>query len=287
MAFLVAIACVIAGGIASQGSYEYLVITRYEHGYLIQHALKATGALMIGIGILPLDRGGRSCSAHRGETRRELRVLRCVLVAALLSVRPLHGGQGRLQPVHVRDARVGAEHDLRRAAALRRDRGLASIAGGSIAGPVAAGSRGLGLFLVLWTPYLMGVRFSRIRPGLAIRARRTAALRSRRTMHEVALLVVWALSVAVLFAAARSSGCRAPRSGRARGRRRRPHRVEPDRRALGERGLQLDQPHVHRQHPHADELAGAAHARRADALPRPADGRPERRVAARVLESVA
>jgi len=197
-AFIVAIAIVIAGGIASQSSFEYLVITRYRHGYLIDHALKATGALVIGLGILPLIAAfGMLLRAPGEQPLRELRVLRCVLVASLLLFGLYAGVKGGYNQ-YTFATRVWERNmiyvapPLFAATALWLDRRRVHV------WAAAAGSA-LALFFVLWTPYLFGVRFSSDTPGVAILGQANRTFAWNVTDAKIALLVVWALATAALL----------------------------------------------------------------------------------------
>jgi hypothetical protein len=198
VAFLAAIVVVIAGGIASDASFQYLVITRYRHGYLIDHAFKATGALMIGIGILPLVAAfGMLFRVPGEEPRRELRVVRCVLVAALLFFGLYTGIKGGYNQYSFA-TRVWERNMiyvaplLFAATALWFDRRRINVWSGAV-------GAGLALFLVLWTPYLMAVRFSSDTPGLAILGQANRTFAWSPGDAKVALLVLWALCIAAVF----------------------------------------------------------------------------------------
>jgi hypothetical protein len=198
-AFLIGIVVVILGGIASQASFEYLVITRYRHGYLIDHALKAAGTLTIGIGIVPLVAAfGMLVRAPGEEPRRELRVLRCLLVSSLLLFGVYTGVKGGYNQ-YTFATRIWERNMiyvaplLFAATALWLDRRRVNL-------PAAVAGAGLALFLVLWTPYLMGVRLSSDTPGVAILAQANRTLAFTPTHAKIALVVLWVLAVGVLLA---------------------------------------------------------------------------------------
>jgi hypothetical protein len=197
LGFLVAIAVVIVGGVASQGSFEYLETTRYHHAYVLQHALKAGGALVIGIGVLPLIAAAGMLLRVPGEQPRdELRVLRCLIVSAVLSFGLYAGVKGGYNQLHFA-TRIWERNIiyiaplLFAATALWLDRRRVNLV-------AAAGGAGLALFLVLWTPYLMEVRLSSDTPGVAILAQANRSLAFTPQDAKIALVVVWALGTAVL-----------------------------------------------------------------------------------------
>ena len=81
----------------------------------------AAGSLAIGLGVIPLVAGLTALFRAPGEEpSRELRMFRCVTLAGLIGVGMYTGDEGRVPLDGVRDARRGAEHHLRRAAAARR-----------------------------------------------------------------------------------------------------------------------------------------------------------------------
>ena len=89
---------------------------------MLDYGLQAAGALTIGLGLLPVVAALATLARPKGERAdARARAFTSLFVAARGRLRRLHGGQGRV-PVHGRrHARRGAEPDLPRPAPVRRD----------------------------------------------------------------------------------------------------------------------------------------------------------------------
>ena len=84
---LVALVLVVFSGAMGSFSHEWLVVTRYYKGRIVAYGLWATGALTIGLGILPVVVGLASLARPRGEARTaELRAFRSVTGAAIVCI---------------------------------------------------------------------------------------------------------------------------------------------------------------------------------------------------------
>ncbi|MFN2628495.1 MAG: hypothetical protein ABR569_07660 [Gaiellaceae bacterium] len=196
-AFLLAGAIIVAGGVASDGSFEYLAMTRYYHGWVLGHALRGTGALTIGIGVLPLVAAfGAVWPAPGEKPSRALRAYRAVLVAAVLLFAFFTGIKGAYNQYSF-GTRIWERNMLYvapllfTATALWLDRRRLNLWATAVGTGVAA-------FLLAWTPYLMQFRFSSDSPGLSILAQANRSLAFTPTDAKIALLAVLALSVALL-----------------------------------------------------------------------------------------
>lgn len=199
VAFLVVGAGILAGGIASTASFQYLEPTRYHQDWVLQHALKAFGAFTIGVGVLPVVVGIAMLLRAPGERAEEpVRVLRCVLVSAVLLFGLYAGVKGAYNQGHF-GLRIW-ERNVTYVAPLffvatafwldRRRLNRWSLAAGA----------GLVLFLLLWTPYKSTGGFASDAPGLQIVQQMNLSLSWDTTDVKIALVVVLALSVLLLLA---------------------------------------------------------------------------------------
>ena len=107
----------------SHVSFAWLVATQHYKDRMLENGLWAVGALAVGVGVLPDDRGPRRArpSARGGVDRRAARSRRDD-GSADRRVRLVHGGEGCVHLDDVLDARRRTEPDLRGAAPLRRHR---------------------------------------------------------------------------------------------------------------------------------------------------------------------
>ncbi len=198
-AALIAVVIVVVSGIASSGSFEYLIMSRYYHGWILRHALWAGGALTIGLGIFPLLAAAGALWPAPGErTSPQLRVYRSILVAAVLLFGLYTGVKGSYNQYSFA-TRVW-ERNLTYVAPLLFA-GVALWLDRRRVNPVAAlAGAGLAVYLVARTPYLMGVRFSSDTPGVAILGQANRSLAFTPADAKLALFVVLVLSLAALLA---------------------------------------------------------------------------------------
>jgi hypothetical protein len=194
---IVVLAIIILGGLASTASSEYLEVTRYWHTRVLDHALNGTGALVIGVGVLPLVAAVGTLLPAPGERpTRELRVMRSLLVAGLLLFALYTGVKGAYNQNHFA-TRVWERNMiyvaplLFAATAVWLDRRRLNLLATAVGGALAA-------YLLAATPYLMETRFSSDTPGVAILAQANRSLAFTPTDAKIALFVLLALSLAVL-----------------------------------------------------------------------------------------
>jgi hypothetical protein len=199
VAFLLVGIGILAGGIASQLSFQYLEPTRYHQGWVLQHALKAYGAFTIGVGVLPVVVGIAVLLRAPGEARSEpVRIFRCLLVAAVLLFGLYAGVKGAYNQIHFGN-RIW-ERNVTYLAPLffagtalwldRRRLNRWSLAAGA----------GIVLFLLLWTPYRSTGGFAVDAPGLQILQQANLSLAWNTTDVRIALVAVLALCLVVLLA---------------------------------------------------------------------------------------
>jgi hypothetical protein len=199
VALLVAGVGIVVGAIASSASLQYLLMTRYYHGWILSHALKAGGALTIGIGILPLVATCGVLVLAPGERRaRALRVFRSLTVAAILLFGLYTGVKGSYNQYSFA-TRVWERNIIYVAPLLfagtavwldrRRVNAWAAIGGAALAA-----------YLLAKTPYLIEFHFSSDTPGVAILAEANRLLAWTTTDCRIALYGVLAVSAAVVLA---------------------------------------------------------------------------------------
>lgn len=196
---LVAGAGIVVGGLASQASLQYLLMTRYYHGWILDHALKAGGALTIGIGILPLlATGGLLLRAPGEERTRPLRVYRSLTVAAILMFGLYTGVKGAYNQYSFA-TRVWERNEiyfvplLFAAVAVWLDRRRLNP-WGTLAGAALAA------YLLATTPYLIEFHFSSDTPGVAILSEANRLLAWTTTDCRIALYLILVTSLALLLA---------------------------------------------------------------------------------------
>jgi hypothetical protein len=199
VAFLVIGIGILAGGIASQVSFQYLEPTRYHQDLVLRHALKAFGALTIGVGLLPVVVAVGTLVRAPGERPSEaMRVFRCVLISAVLLFGLYAGVKGAYNQLHF-GTRIW-ERNVTYVAPLffvataawldRRRLNRWSLATGA----------GIALFLLLWTPYKVNGAFAVDAPGLQILQQANLSLSWNTTDAKIALAVALALMVAAVLA---------------------------------------------------------------------------------------
>ena len=145
-------------GVASHHSQQWYSVTTYYKHRIFVLGDWAAGALMIGIGVIPLVFG---LAALVPVERRAARPTRVRLVPLRVGsrdhrLRALHRDEGRLPLDGLRDARRGAEPHLHRPAPLHRHRARPRAQTGE--SRRARGAGAYGFYLVVGTPYKMGVQ---------------------------------------------------------------------------------------------------------------------------------
>jgi hypothetical protein len=195
---LIAGAIFLGSAVANAHSGEYLEVTRLYKTRVLTHALWGGGALVIGIGILPLLVGcGTLLRAPGEQPSRQLRVYRSLLLSAVVLLGLYTGVKGAYNQNHFA-TRVWERNIiylaplLFAAVALWLDRRRLSLLGLGI-------GTGLAAYLIGRTPYEMGVRFNSDAPGLSILAQANRSLAFTPTDAKIALYVVLAGSVFVLL----------------------------------------------------------------------------------------
>ena len=238
---------------------------------------------MIGLGVLPVVAGLAALWRAPDEpVPYALRVFRSVLLAAIITFGVYTAVKATYVSIELRHVHVRAQSHLSRAAAVCGHRALARASP-----PEPDRTRGLRRrspsILILTTPYEMGQDLSYNAPGLAILQQGNRYLQFDPTGAKIGLIALLALLGRPAAGAALSRPRHEVAPGRGCSRRR---RVEPHRGDLLRVGIEPCVGPFRRKHPRALHLGGRRHRRSVDALHRPADDRPERRVAARVLEPV-
>ena len=247
---------------------------------MLDLGLNAAGALTIGLGVLPVVAGLASLWRAPGEpVTRELRTFRSVLLAAIIGFGLYTAVKATY--VSITFATYTYERNLIYLAPLLFT-GTALWLERRRLHPIAlAVSAAFVLVLILTTPYEMGQDLSYNAPGLAILQQGNRYLQFDPTAAKIGLVALLCFSVALLLAprffgrGAKWLVLAVARGGR---------RLESDRRDLLRLGVEPHLGPLRREHSRAVHVGRRCDRRRIDALPRPADVRSERRVAARVLE---
>ena len=205
--------------------------TTFCKGRMLEYGIWAGGALAIGIGVVPAIARSRLARATEGRGRRPgVRALAIVTIAAVVVLRLLRGGQGRVPLDDLREPHARAEPRLPRAASLRRDSAVLRARGGRWWAVVAAGV--FVLYLVRTTPYALDQYPNYEAHGLAILAlanRDLPLARRARSSTRSSTVTIVSDRCSALVPRLRSGGSAAIRSRRRSRPRRSPGR---DRRGL-------------------------------------------------------
>jgi hypothetical protein len=185
--------------VASARSLEVLEVTRYFKLRVYHHAMWAGGAMMIGLGVLPLVATAGTLLRAPGERpSRQLRTFRCVLVAAIVMFGFYAGIKGAYNQNHFA-TRVWERNVMYlaplflAATALWLDRRRLNPLGLLFGTGVAA-------YLIALTPFEMQYRFNSDAPGLTILEQANRSFAFTPTDAEIGLYVVLAIAVALLLA---------------------------------------------------------------------------------------
>jgi hypothetical protein len=197
--FLVAGAVIVAGGFLSMASQQYLLMTWYYHGRIFWHAMWATGALTIGLGVAPLVTGIGVLLRLPGEQpSRAFRAFRCTFVAAALAFGLYTGIKGAYNQYEFA-TRVWERNIMYVAPLLFV--GLAVWLDRRRLNPWAAGfGIVFAAFLLGKTPYLMQFRFSSDSPGLAILGELNRRLSFTPTDAKILLYAILVVTALLLLA---------------------------------------------------------------------------------------
>jgi hypothetical protein len=178
-------------------SYTWLIATGYYKRRMLHFGLDSAGALMIGLGILPFVVGlATVVPRFRARSTRELRAFRSVLGSALV-VFTLYTAVKAAYVSTVFEGRISERNLiyivpllLTGTAVWFERRALNILA--------AVGATGLALALVLITPYKMNIQLYSDAPGLAILQQANRYVHWTPTDAKIALLCVFAGTVALL-----------------------------------------------------------------------------------------
>jgi hypothetical protein len=192
-------AVVIVSAVLGHRSLEWNYTTRIARGKMLDLTLNAAGALTIGLGVLPVVAGLAALWRAPGEAaRRELRIFRSVLLAAIITF----GLYTAVKAAYV-SIKFGT---------YTYERNLIYLAPLLFAGtalwlerrrlhPIAlAASSTFVLVLILTTPYEMGQDLSYNAPGLAILQQANRYLLIDATAAKIGLLALLGLSISLLLA---------------------------------------------------------------------------------------
>jgi len=181
-------------------SLQWLISTGFYKHRMWTLGMRAAGAFVIGLGILPVIAGLAVLWRTPGEVfRREVRALRCVLVAGLI----VFGLYTSVKAAYVSTSfgTITVERNLIYLAPLLLV-GTALWLERRSAHPVAVGvASALALYLVLTTPYEMDKRLDSDAFGLALlqRLNRMQAVAFTPGLAKVILVIVLVASVAILL----------------------------------------------------------------------------------------
>ena len=178
-------------------SYTWLIATGYYKRRMLHFGLDSAGALMIGLGILPFVVGlAAIVPRFRAPSTPELRAFRSVLASAIV-VFMLYTAVKAAYVSTVFEGRISERNLiyvvpllLAGTALWFERRALNMVA--------AVGAAGLALALVLITPYKMNIQLYSDAPGLAILQQANRYVHWTPTDAKIALLVVFAATVALL-----------------------------------------------------------------------------------------
>jgi hypothetical protein len=192
-------AAVLFSALMGHRSYEWLVATGFYKHRMFTLGMRAAGALTIGLGILPVVVGLATLWAPRGERFRiELRVFRCVLLAAVITF----GWYTAVKASYLSTsfATVTVERNLMYLAPLFFAATALWLERRALH-PVAAGvAAAFALYLVLTTPYEMQFRLYSDAPGFALlQWLNRTALALTPGGAKLLLLVILAATVAVVL----------------------------------------------------------------------------------------
>ena len=198
-AVVLAGAAVLFSALMGHRSYEWLVATGFYKHRMFTLGMRAAGALTIGLGILPVVVGLATLWAPRGERFRiELRVFRCVLLAAVITF----GWYTAVKASYLSTsfATVTVERNLMYLAPLFFAATALWLERRALH-PVAAGvAAAFALYLVLTTPYEMQFRLYSDAPGFALlQWLNRTALALTPGGAKLLLLVILVATVAVML----------------------------------------------------------------------------------------
>ncbi len=198
-AVLVTGAAIAVSGFVGHHYTEWLIATRIYKHRMFTLGLRASGALTIGLGVFPVVAGLASLWPVRGERRsRELSVFRAVLAGSVIAI----GLYTAAKATYV-SSTFGTytyERNLIYLAPLLFV-GTALWLERRAARPIAVGLAGaFALYLILTTGYEMGQDISYNAPGLAILQQSNRWIALTPGGAKIVLVVVLAVSVAVLLA---------------------------------------------------------------------------------------
>jgi hypothetical protein len=193
-------AVLILNAFLAHQSYQWLIATGYYQHRMIVLGLRAAGALTIGLGVLPVVAGLASLRHAPAEMfRREVRVFRCILIAAVVAFGLYTAAKAAY--VSTTFGTFTVERNLIYLAPLLFVGTALWIERRSV-DPVATGiAGGFALYVALTTPYEMQFHLYSDAPGFALLQR---ANRSRLGLTpeqaKVLLAVVLIASLVVLLA---------------------------------------------------------------------------------------
>ena len=196
---LVVGAAVIVSAVLGHRSLEWNYATRLYKGRMLDLGLNAAGALTIGLGVLPVVAGLAVLWRAPGEpARRELRIFRSVLLAAIISFGLYTAVKSTY--VSITFGTYTYERNLIYVAPLLFT-GTALWLERRRLHPIAlALSSAFVLVLILTTPYEMGQDLSYNAPGLAILQQANRYLQLDPTGAKIGLLALLGFSIALLLA---------------------------------------------------------------------------------------
>ncbi len=196
---LVVGAAVMVSAVLGHRSLEWNYTTRLYKGRMLDLGLNAAGALTIGLGVLPVVAGLAVLWRTPGEAaRRELRIFRSVLLAAIISFGLYTAVKSTY--VSISFGTYTYERNLIYLAPLLFT-GTALWLERRRLHPIAlALSSAFVLVLLLTTPYEMGQDLSYNAPGLAILQQANRYLQLDPTGAKIGLLALLGFSIALLLA---------------------------------------------------------------------------------------